>query len=82
MLFYSKVAIPSQVLRIGPENKKEYIIGQFHRCSFPPGNLIHAVVNRLWERSCRIECRKLSETSYMFHIPHESIRQWVIQRSV
>nr|VDD58345.1 unnamed protein product [Brassica oleracea] len=77
-----EVAIPSQVLLLGPENKKEYIIGQFHRCSLPPGGLIHAVVNRLWGRSCRIGCRKLSESSYMFHIPHESTRQWVIQRGV
>lgn len=77
-----EVTIPSQVLRLGPENKKEYIIGQFHRCSLPPGGLIHAVVNRLWGRSCRIGCRKLSESSYMFHIPHESTRQWVIQRGV
>ncbi|KAF8116784.1 hypothetical protein N665_0014s0048 [Sinapis alba] len=55
---------------------------QFHRCSLPPGGLIHAVVNRLWGRSCRIGCRKISESSYMFHIPHESTRQWVIQKGV
>ena len=77
-----EVMIPSQVLRLGPENKKEYIIGHFHRCSLPPGGLIHVVVNRLWGRTCRIGCRKLSETSYMFHIPHDSTRQWVIQRGV
>lgn len=77
-----QVSIPSQVLTLGPENKKEYIIGQFHRCSLPPGGLIHAVVNKLWGRSCRIGCRKISESSYMFHIPHESTRQWVVQRGV
>ncbi|XP_033134634.1 uncharacterized protein LOC117127885 [Brassica rapa] len=77
-----QVTIPSQVLHLGPENKKEYIIGQFHRCSLPPGGLIHAVVNRLWGRSCRIGCRKLSESTYMFHIPHDATRQWVTQRAV
>lgn len=77
-----QVTIPSQVLSLGPENKREYVIGQFHRCSLPPGGLIHAVVNRLWGRSCRIGCRKLSETSYMFHIPHDSTREWVVQRGV
>ncbi|KAF2597174.1 hypothetical protein F2Q68_00007732 [Brassica cretica] len=51
-----QVTIPSQVLSLGPENRREYVIGQFHRCSLPPGGLIHAVVNRLWERSCRIGC--------------------------
>nr|VDC98791.1 unnamed protein product [Brassica oleracea] len=46
----------SQVLSLGPENRREYVIGQFHRCSLPPGGLIHAVVNRLLGRSCRIGC--------------------------
>ncbi|CAN6880659.1 unnamed protein product [Brassica oleracea] len=77
-----QVTIPSQVLLLGPENKNEYIIGHFHRCSLPPGGLIHAVVNRLWGRTCRIGCRKLSDSSYMFHIPHDSTQQWVIQRAV
>ncbi|CAN6986099.1 unnamed protein product, partial [Brassica oleracea var. botrytis] len=43
-----QVTIPSRVLKLGPENNEEYIIGQFHRCSSPPGGLIHAVLNRLW----------------------------------
>ncbi|KAL0875099.1 hypothetical protein Bca101_024804 [Brassica carinata] len=77
-----QVTIPSQVLLLGPENKNEYIIGHFHRCSLPPGGLIHAVVNRLWGRNCRIGCRKLTDSSYMFHIPHDSTRHWVIQRAV
>ena len=76
------VTIPSQALCLGPENKKEYIIGHFYRCSLPPGGLIHTVVNILWGRSCRIGCRKLSESSYMFHIPHDATRQWVTQRAV
>ncbi|CAG7876633.1 unnamed protein product, partial [Brassica rapa] len=38
-----EVSIPSKVLKLGPENKDEYIIGKFHRCSLPPGGLVHAV---------------------------------------
>ncbi|KAG5414550.1 hypothetical protein IGI04_002117 [Brassica rapa subsp. trilocularis] len=49
-----EVSIPSKVLRLGPENKDEYIIGKFHKCSLPPGGLIHAVVNRIWGRNCKI----------------------------
>ncbi|KAF2555803.1 hypothetical protein F2Q68_00013280 [Brassica cretica] len=41
-----QVTIPSNVLRLGPENKEKYIVGQFHRCTNPPGGLIHAVLNR------------------------------------
>lgn len=26
---------PSKVLMLGPENKDEYIIGKFHKCSLP-----------------------------------------------
>lgn len=77
-----EVTIPSKVLRLGPENKDEYVIGKFHRCSLPPGGLIHAVVNRIWGRSCKISCKKISDSSYMFHIPHQSTRQWIIQRGV
>ncbi|KAG2252181.1 hypothetical protein Bca52824_082317 [Brassica carinata] len=29
------VTIRSKVLRLGPENKEEYVVGQFHRCSNP-----------------------------------------------
>ncbi|KAL0788977.1 LOW QUALITY PROTEIN: hypothetical protein Bca101_005223 [Brassica carinata] len=74
-----QVTIPSKVLRLGPENKEEYVVGQFHRCSNPPGGLIHAVLNRLWGRECKISCRKLGESSFLFHIPHENTRKWVIQ---
>lgn len=35
-----QIKIPSKVLRLGPENKEEYVVGQFHRCSRPPGGLI------------------------------------------
>ncbi|KAG2280178.1 hypothetical protein Bca52824_051398 [Brassica carinata] len=31
-----QVTIPSQVLSLGPENRREYVIVQFHRCSLPP----------------------------------------------
>ncbi|XP_048607794.1 uncharacterized protein LOC125584047 [Brassica napus] len=77
-----EVTIPSKVLRLGPENKDEYLIGKFHRCSLPPGGLVHAVVNKIWGRSCKISCKKISDSSYMFHIPHQSTRQWIIQRGV
>ncbi|KAF3553036.1 hypothetical protein F2Q69_00017642 [Brassica cretica] len=65
-----QVTIPSQVLSLGPENKREYLIGQFHRCSLPPGGLIHAVVNRLWGRSCRIGCR--NSLAFMYTPTHGS----------
>ncbi|KAF8089636.1 hypothetical protein N665_0500s0002 [Sinapis alba] len=77
-----EVTIPSKVLRLGPENKDEYIIGKFHKCSLPPGSLVHAVVNKIWGRSCKITCKKLGDSSFMFHIPHQPTRQWVIQRGV
>lgn len=67
-----RITIPSKVLRLGPENKEEYVVGQFHRCSRPPGGLIHAVLNRLWGRECRITCRKLENLSFLFHVPHEN----------
>ncbi|CAG7909021.1 unnamed protein product, partial [Brassica rapa] len=31
-----QISIPSKVLKLGPENKDEYIIGKFHRCTLPP----------------------------------------------
>lgn len=74
--------IPSKVLKLVPENKDEYIIGKFHRCSLPPGGLVHAVVNRIWGRSYKISCKKIGESSFMFHIPHEPNLHWVIQRGV
>lgn len=77
-----EISIPSKVLKLGPENKDEYIIGKFHRCSLPPGGLVHAVANRIWGRNCKISCKKIGESSFMFHIPHESTRHWVIQRGV
>nr|XP_018439490.1 PREDICTED: uncharacterized protein LOC108811880 [Raphanus sativus] len=77
-----EIIIPTKVLQLGPENVGEYVIGQFHRCSAPSGGLTHAVVNRLWGRSCKIVCRKLGESSYLFHVPHKETRQWIIQRCV
>ena len=77
-----EVIIPSKVLLLGPENQDEYIIGKFHNCTLPPGGLVHAVVNKLWGRSCRISIKKHGESSFMFHIPHESTRKWVIERGV
>lgn len=75
-----EVTISSKVLKLGPENKDEYIIGKFHKCSLPPGGLVHAVVNRIWGRSCKISCKKLDDSSYMFHIPHQSTRHWVFSK--
>ncbi|CAN7064741.1 unnamed protein product [Brassica rapa subsp. trilocularis] len=77
-----QISIPSKVLKLGPENKDEYIIGKFHRCTLPPGGLVHAVANRIWGRSCKISCKKIGESTYMFHIPHEPTRHWVIQRGI
>ncbi|KAG7640667.1 Zinc finger CCHC-type [Arabidopsis suecica] len=37
-----KVTIPSHVFLQGLVNQKEYVLGQFYRCSPPPGGLIHA----------------------------------------
>ncbi|KAF2581639.1 hypothetical protein F2Q68_00002712 [Brassica cretica] len=72
----------STVLRLGPENKDEYIIGKFHKCSLPLGGLVHVVVNKIWGISCKISCKKFGDSSFMFHIPHQPTRQWVIQRGV
>ncbi|CAE5959388.1 unnamed protein product [Arabidopsis arenosa] len=77
-----KVTIPQHVLLQGLENHKEYVLGQFYRCLPPPGGLIFAVFNKLWGRKCRITIRKLGESSYLFHIPDESTRSWVIQRGL
>lgn len=77
-----KVTIPSYVLLQGLQNQKEYILGQFYRCSPPPGGLIYAVFNKLWGRNCRITIRKLGESNYLFHIPDEASRTWVLQRGM
>lgn len=67
-----EISIPSKVLKLGPENKDEYIIGKFHRCSLAPGGLVHAVANRIWGRSCKISCKKIGESSFMF-ISHTNL---------
>ncbi|KAL0731993.1 hypothetical protein Bca4012_028087 [Brassica carinata] len=76
------VTIPSKLLLHGPENQKEYIIGQFHRCSIPSGGLVNAVVNRIWGKKCKIFSKKLGESSFLFHIPDESLRSWILQRGL
>jgi len=73
---------PSKVLWLGPENKDEYTVGKIHKCSLLPCGLVHAVVNRIWGRSCKIACKKLGDSSFMFHIRHQPTRQWVIQRGI
>uniref|UniRef100_A0A1J3CVJ4 DUF4283 domain-containing protein n=1 Tax=Noccaea caerulescens TaxID=107243 RepID=A0A1J3CVJ4_NOCCA len=77
-----KVTIPPHVLLQRLENQKEYVLGQFFRCSPPPGGLIYAVLNNLWGRKCKISIRKLGASSYLFHIPEESTRNWVLQRGL
>lgn len=77
-----EVIIPSKVLLLGPENQDEYIIGKFHNCTLSPGGLVHAFVKKLWGRSYRISIKKHGESSFMFHIPHESTRKWVTERGV
>ncbi|CAG7905270.1 unnamed protein product [Brassica rapa] len=77
-----RAATPTYRLDGTPENKNEYIIGRFHKCSLPPGGLIYVVVNRIWGRSCKISCKKLGDSSFMFHIPHQPSRHWVIQQGV
>lgn len=77
-----KVTIPDHVLLHGLQNHREYVIGQFYRCLVPSGGLVYAVLNRIWGRKCEIFVRKISEFSYIFHIPDESTRKFVLQRSL
>ncbi|KAL0709990.1 hypothetical protein Bca4012_016968 [Brassica carinata] len=77
-----KVTIPDHVLLQGVQNQKEYVIGQFHRCLMPSGGLVYAVLNRLWDRNCEISVKKLGEFSYIFHIPDEATRKWILHRSL
>lgn len=77
-----KVIIPDHVLLHGLQNQKEYVIGQFDRCLVPSDGLVYAVLNRLWGRKCEISIRKLGEFSYIFHIPNEATRKWILQRSL
>ncbi|XP_048593576.1 uncharacterized protein LOC106370477 [Brassica napus] len=63
-----EISIP---FRLCTENKDKYITGKFHKCSLPPGGLVHAVVNKIFRRSCMINCKKLGDSSFMFHIPHQ-----------
>lgn len=65
-----KVSVPSKVLKLGPENKDEYIIGKFHKCSLSPGGLVHDVVNRIWGKVVRSIVRSLVIllSCFIFHI--------------
>ncbi|CAD5332968.1 unnamed protein product [Arabidopsis thaliana] len=76
------VNLPSHVLSEGIENQKEFIVGQFYQCVAPSGGLVHAVMNKIWGRNCRIFTKKLSESSYLFHIPDEATRCWILQRAL
>ncbi|KAL0824574.1 hypothetical protein Bca101_048251 [Brassica carinata] len=77
-----KVTIPDHVLLHGLQNHREYVIGQFYRCLAPSGGLVYVVLNRIWGRKCEIFVRKISEFSYIFHIPDEATRKFVLQRSL
>lgn len=77
-----KVTIPTEVMLQGIANQEEYILGQFHRCSPPSGGLIYAVFNKVWGRTCKITCKKIIESVYLFHIPDELSRKWVLQRGL
>ena len=58
-----EVFIPSKVLRLGPENKDEYIIGKFHKCSLPPG-----VLFMLWSIRFGAEVVRLVVRSLEIHL--------------
>ncbi|CAA7036535.1 unnamed protein product [Microthlaspi erraticum] len=77
-----KVTIPQHVLLQGLENHKEYILGQFYHCYTLAGGLIHVVFIKIWGRNCKITIRKLGESNYLFHIPDDSTRIWVLQRGL
>ncbi|CAE5994066.1 unnamed protein product [Arabidopsis arenosa] len=76
------INLPSHVLLEGIENLKEFIIGQFYQCVAPSGGLIHAVMSKIWGRNYRIFTKKLSESSYLFHILDEATRCWILQRAL
>ncbi|KAL0700572.1 hypothetical protein Bca4012_056694 [Brassica carinata] len=77
-----KVRIPPHVLLEGLENQKEFVIGQFYRCSAPASGLIQSVVSRIWGTRCRIYTRHIGNNSFLFHIPDEPTRKWVVQRGI
>ncbi|CAA7017320.1 unnamed protein product [Microthlaspi erraticum] len=74
-----KVTIPQHVFLQGLENQKEYVLGQFFRCSPLPGGLIYAVFNKLWGRNCKITVRKLASLA----IPEiKTILVWVTLKKI
>lgn len=46
-----KVSIPKHVLLQGLENQKEYVLGQFNKCSPPPGGLQQVVGRELQDNN-------------------------------
>lgn len=46
------------------------------------GGQVHAVMSRIWGKRCRIFTRKIGESSFLFHIPDEFTRRWIIQRGL
>ncbi|KAJ0238133.1 hypothetical protein HA466_0242440 [Hirschfeldia incana] len=76
------VCIPPSVLLKGLDHQREFIVGQFKNCSAPPGGLIHGMATRIWGKKCKIFTKQLGESSYLFHIPDEATRNWVISRGI
>lgn len=40
------------------------------------------MVTRIWGKNCSIFTKKLGESSYLFHIPDDATRKFVIQRGI
>lgn len=72
------VRIPSHVLLGGIENQYELLVGQFYCCSASSRGKIQVVVTRIWGRKCRIFICRFGELTYLFHIPDETTRNWVL----
>ncbi|KAL0659612.1 hypothetical protein Bca4012_080197 [Brassica carinata] len=76
------VCIPPSVLLKGLDHQREFIVGQFMNCSAPFGGLIHGMATRIWGKKCKIFTKQLGESSFLFHIPDESTRNWAISRGI
>ena len=76
------VCIPPSVLLKGLDHQREFIVGQFMNCSAPSGGLIHGMATRIWGKKCKIFTKQLGESSFLFHIPDESTRNWAISRGI
>lgn len=48
----------------------------------PSGGLVYSVLNRLQGRKCEILVKKIGDFSYIFHIPDETIKKWILTRGL